>query len=205
MFFDCRMIVNPLGLGHRRSYGRAMATLTGKTVAFLATNGFEDTELSSPWQAIADAGGAPVLIAPEPGSITGKNGYEQRVDHTTGDVSADSFDALVLPGGVVNADHLRLDDAAVRFTRDFFDQHKPVAAICHAAWILAEADVLVGRTITSYPSLKTDLRNAGASWVDEEVVVDAGLVSSRTPKDLPAFNAKVVEEIAEGAHAEQTV
>ncbi len=181
-----------------------MATLTGKKVAFLATNGFEDSELTSPWQAVSDAGATVVMVAPEAGRIEGKNGHEQSVDATSAEVSADDFDALVLPGGVVNADHLRLDEAAVAFTRGFFAQHKPVAAICHAAWILAEADVLAGRKLTSYPSLRTDLVNAGAEWVDEEVVVDAGLVSSRTPDDLPAFNAKVVEEIAEGEHASQT-
>lgn len=181
-----------------------MATLTGKKVAFLATDGFEDSELTSPWQAVSDAGAAVVMVAPGSGRIEGKNGHAQAVDATTADVSADDFDALVLPGGVVNADHLRLDEKAVAFTRDFFAQHKPVAAICHAAWILAEADVLTGRKLTSYPSLRTDLINAGAEWVDEEVVVDAGLVSSRTPDDLPAFNAKVVEEIAEGEHASQT-
>lgn len=181
-----------------------MATLTGKKIAFLATDGFEDSELTSPWQAVTEAGGSPVMIAPASDPITGKNGHEQPVDATADDVNAADFDALVLPGGVVNADHLRLDESAVRFTRDFFAQHKPVGAICHAAWILAEADVLEGRTLTSYPSLKTDLVNAGATWVDEEVVVDEGLVSSRTPDDLPAFNAKVIEEVAEGAHAGQT-
>lgn len=182
-----------------------MATLTGKKIAFLATDGFEDSELTSPWQAVTEAGGSPVMIAPAPEPITGKNGHEQPVDATSGDVDAADFDALVLPGGVVNADHLRLDDAAVRFARDFFAQHKPVAAICHAAWILAEADVLGGRKLTSYPSLRTDLVNAGAVWEDAEVIVDAGLVSSRTPDDLPAFNAKVVEEIGEGRHSGQTV
>jgi protease I len=181
-----------------------MATLTGKKIAFLATDGFEDSELTSPWTALTEAGATAVMVAPEPGRITGKNGHEQSVDLTSAEVDASEFDALVLPGGVVNADHLRLDAAAVSFTRDFFAQHKPVAAICHAAWILAEADVLAGRKLTSYPSLRTDLVNAGADWVDEEVVVDAGLVSSRTPDDLPAFNAKVVEEIAEGEHSEQT-
>jgi protease I len=181
-----------------------MATLTGTKIAFLATDGFEDSELTSPWKALTEAGATAIMVAPESGRITGKNGHEQTVDLTSAEVDATEFDALVLPGGVVNADHLRLDTAAVSFTRDFFAQHKPVAAICHAAWILAEADVLAGRTLTSYPSLRTDLVNAGADWVDQEVVVDAGLVSSRTPDDLPAFNAKVVEEIAEGEHSEQT-
>ena len=182
----------------------SMSTLDGKKIAFLATDGFEDSELTSPWQAVSDAGATVVLVAPESGEITGKNGHSQKVDVVTSDAEADEYDALVLPGGVVNADNLRLDANAVDFTRAFFEQHKPVGAICHAAWILAEADVLSGRTLTSFPSLRTDLVNAGATWVDEEVVVDQGLVSSRTPDDLPAFNAKVVEEIEEGEHAGQT-
>ena len=195
----------PSGCRGVGAYRRGMSTLNGKRVAFLATDGFEDSELTSPWQAVSDAGGTPVMVAPASGTITGKNGHEQSVDLTSDKADAAEFDALVLPGGVVNADDLRLDEDAVRFTRDFFAQHKPVGAICHAAWILAEAKVLDGRTLTSYPSLKTDLVNAGATWVDEEVHVDAGLVSSRTPDDLPAFNAKVVEEVAEGKHQEQTV
>ncbi|GLJ79390.1 protease [Microbacterium imperiale] len=182
-----------------------MSTLDGKRIAFLATDGFEDSELTSPWQAVSDAGATVVLVAPEAGEITGKNGHAQRVDVVSADASADDYDALVLPGGVVNADNLRLDPNAVDFAREFFEQHKPVGAICHAAWILAEADVLSGRTLTSFPSLRTDLVNAGANWVDEEVVVDQGLVSSRTPDDLPAFNAKVIEEVEEGQHAGQTV
>lgn len=182
-----------------------MSTLEGKKIAFLATDGFEDSELTSPWQAVTDAGATAVLVAPASGEITGKNGHSQSVDLTSGEASSADYDALVLPGGVVNADDLRLDEAAVAFTRDFFVQHKPVGAICHAAWILAEADVLRGRTLTSFPSLRTDLVNAGATWVDEEVHVDAGFVSSRTPDDLPAFNAKVVEEVAEGKHSGQTV
>lgn len=181
-----------------------MASLSGSKVAFLATNGFEDSELTSPWEAVTQAGATASLVAPKGESITGKKGYEQRVDLLSADADAADFDALVLPGGVVNGDHLRLDDPARDFTRAFFEQHKPVGVICHGGWILTEADVLHGRTITSYPSLRTDLTNAGATWVDEEVVVDAGLVSSRTPDDLPAFNAKLVEEIAEGKHAEQT-
>ncbi|MCP2635897.1 type 1 glutamine amidotransferase [Microbacterium sp. HD4P20] len=181
-----------------------MTDLTGKRVAFVATDGFEDSELTSPWQAVTDAGATAVLIAPESGEVKGKKGHTQSVDEVTADVKADDFHALVLPGGVVNADHLRMDDAAVAFTRAFFEQHKPVAAICHAAWTLIEAKVVDGRTLTSYPSLQTDLRNAGATWVDEEVVVDDGLVSSRTPDDLPAFNAKLVEEIAEGRHSAQS-
>ena len=181
-----------------------MAKLTGKRVAFLATDGFEDSELTSPWEAVTGEGAAASMVAPDADDITGKNGHVQNVDLTAGAASADDFDALVLPGGVVNADHLRLDKPSIEFARAFFAQHKPVGVICHGAWILIEAEVVNERTLTSYPSLATDLRNAGASWVDEEVVVDQGLVSSRTPDDLPAFNAKVVEEIAEGAHSGQT-
>ena len=181
-----------------------MTDLSGKRVAFVATDGFEDSELTSPWQAVTDAGATAVLIAPEPGVIKGKNGHTQSVDAVTGDVDVADFHALVLPGGVVNADHLRMDESAVAFARGFFEQQKPVAAICHAAWTLIEAKVVEGRTLTSYPSLQTDLRNAGATWVDEEVVVEDGLVTSRTPDDLPAFNAKVVEEIAEGRHSAQS-
>src|SRR5690554_1174536 len=181
-----------------------MASLNGKTIAFLATDGFEDSELTSPWQAVTDAGGKAVMIAPASGSITGKNGHSQPVDSVSGEADASSFDGLVLPGGVVNSDHLRMDDASVGFVRDFFAQHKPVGVICHGAWILTEADLVRDRTMTSYPSLKTDLRNAGAEWVDKEVVVDAGLVSSRNPDDLPAFCAKIVEEFGEGKHEGQT-
>jgi len=181
-----------------------MATLTGKSVAFLATNGFEDSELTSPWQAVTDAGASAVMVSPESGTIEGKKGHTQSVDVAAGDAKAEDYDALVLPGGVVNGDHLRMDDASIAFAKAFFAQHKPVGAICHAAWILVEADVVNGRRMTSYPSLQTDLRNAGADWVDEEVVVDAGFVTSRNPGDLPAFNAKLVEEIGEGAHRDQT-
>lgn len=178
--------------------------ISGKRVAFLATDGYEDSELTSPWQAVTEAGAEASMIAPDDGSVTGKNGHEQRVDLEAGKAAAADFDALVLPGGVVNADHLRMDEASQRFARDFFAQHKPVGVICHGGWILVEAGVLDGRRMTSYPSLRTDLRNAGAEWVDEEVVVDQGLVSSRTPDDLPAFNRKLVEEIGEGKHEGQT-
>lgn len=178
--------------------------LNGKSIAFLLTDGYEDSELTEPWRAVVEAGAVATLVAPKKGSVEGKKGHRQPVDVAVADTHASGFDALVLPGGVVNADHLRMDEDAVDFTRDFFAQHKPVGVICHGAWILIEADVVDGRTLTSYPSLRTDLTNAGASWVDEEVHVDAGLVSSRTPDDLPAFCRKVVEEIAEGAHAGQT-
>ncbi|MGO2745757.1 type 1 glutamine amidotransferase domain-containing protein [Microbacterium sp.] len=180
-----------------------MAELDGKNVAFLLTDGFEDSELTSPWGAVTDAGAQAQLVSPADQKVTGKNGHTQSVDQAVTGADASAFDALVLPGGVVNADHLRLDQDAVAFTKAFFEAHKPVAVICHGAWILVEADVVRDRTLTSYPSLRTDLRNAGATWVDEEVVVDEGLVSSRTPDDLPAFNAKTVEEIAEGPHAGQ--
>ena len=179
-------------------------TLSGKKVAFLLTDGFEDSELTSPWQAVTDAGASAVLVAPEIGTLRGKNGHTQDVDVRAADASVSQFDALVLPGGVVNADHLRMDANSVALARSFFEDHKPVGVICHGGWLLVEADVVRGRELTSYPSLKTDLTNAGAHWVDEEVVVDNGLVSSRTPDDLPAFNAKLVEEIGEGEHAGQT-
>lgn len=182
-----------------------MSHLTGKRVAILATNGYEDSELVSPKQAITEHGAEAVVIAPEPGVITGKHGHEEAVQLASAGARAEEFDALILPGGVQNGDQLRLDRAAVAFTRAFFEQQKPVAAICHGGWILTDAGVLEGRTVTSYPSLRTDLENAGATWVDKEVVVDAGLVTSRTPADLDAFNAKLVEEIAEGKHDEQTV
>lgn len=181
-----------------------MTNLNGKRVAFLLTNGFEDSELTSPWEAVTNAGAEAVLISTESAVITGKKGHEAAVDLTSADADAADFDALMLPGGVANADKIRMDTDAVSFAGGFFEQGKPVGVICHGAWILADADVLRGRTLTSYSSLKTDLRNAGATWVDEEVVVDNGLVSSRTPKDLPAFNAKLVEEIAEGTHRGQT-
>jgi protease I len=181
-----------------------MSHLTGKKVAFLMTNGFEDSEFTSPWEAVTEHGAQAELISPETGTLTGKNGHQATPDKAVADANADDYDALVLPGGVANGDKLRMNEDAVRFVRAFFDAGKPVGVICHGGWILTDADVLKGRTITSYPSLKTDLRNAGATWVDEEVVVDNGLVSSRTPKDLPAFNAKLVEEIAEGRHAQQT-
>ena len=181
-----------------------MSHLTGKRVAILATNGYEDSELTSPRDAVSGQGAETVIVAPEAGVITGKKVHEETVQLTRADARAEEFDALILPGGVVNGDHLRLDQAAVAFTRAFFEQQKPVAAICHGGWIMTDARVLEGRTVTSYPSLRTDLENAGATWVDREVVVDQGLVTSRTPDDLDAFNEKLIEEIAEGKHDEQT-
>ena len=177
--------------------------ITGKTVAFLLTNGYEDSELTEPWRAVTEAGATAVLVSPADGSIAGKKGHTQPIDQAVSAANADHFHALVLPGGVINADHLRMDENSVAFTKAFFEAGKPVGVICHGAWILIEADVVRERELTSYPSLKTDLRNAGANWVDEEVVTDQGLVSSRTPADLPAFCAKLVEEISEGEHAGQ--
>lgn len=177
-----------------------MTLIEGKRIAFLLTDGFEDSELASPWGAVTAEGAVATLVSPESDEVEGKAGHTQTVDVTTERADAADYDALVLPGGVVNADHLRMDRDAVAFAAAFFEQHKPVAVICHGAWILIEADVVRGRTMTSYPSLATDLRNAGANWVDEEVVVDGGLVSSRTPDDLPAFNKKLVEEVGQAVH-----
>ncbi|MBT2500514.1 type 1 glutamine amidotransferase [Agromyces sp. ISL-38] len=185
------------------------AQLAGKKVAFLMTDGVEQVEFTEPWNALRAAGALVSLVSPTAGTVLGFDHREKGdtfdVDLPVADADAGTFDALVLPGGVVNADHLRMDEASVAFVRSFFEQHKPVAAICHAPWLLAEAGVVRGRSVTSYPSLKTDLVNAGAHWSDEEVVVDQGLVTSRRPKDLPAFIAKTIEEIGEGEHAGQTV
>lgn len=176
----------------------------GKRVAILATDGFEESELREPREALLQAGAFVDLISLEAGAIKGWKdgdwGDTEQVDRAVADANADDYDALLLPGGVMNPDKLRMNADAVAFVRAFFDQHKPVAAICHGPWILAEADVVRGRRLTSYPSIRTDLTNAGAEWVDAEVVVDNGLITSRSPKDLPAFNAKLLEEIAEGAH-----
>lgn len=174
-----------------------MATLTDRHVAFLATDGFEDSELTVPWDAVTGAGASATMIAPTTDDITGEHGHVQHVDVAADAAQVERFDALVLPGGVVNADHLRLDQPSIALVRSFVAQHKPIGVICHSAWILIEADAVDGRALTSHPSLSTDLRNAGASWVDEEVVVDDGLVSSRTPDDLPAFTASLVQTIAE--------
>jgi protease I len=181
--------------------------LKGKKIAFLAAEGVEQVELTEPWKAVEQAGGSPELISVEDGEVQAFNHLDKAdtfsVDKTAKDADASDYDGLVLPGGVANPDFLRTDQDAVRFVRAFFEQAKPVGVICHGPWTLVEADVVKGRTLTSWPSLRTDLRNAGAKWVDEEVVVDEGLVSSRNPDDLPAFCAKLVEELAEGEHAEQ--
>jgi protease I len=177
--------------------------LNGRRIAFLATDGVEMSELTEPWKAVTGAGATAELVSIKRGEIQGKHGGEGDtfpVDRLVHDVTADQYDGLVLPGGVKNPDQLRMDQDAVAFVRAFFEARKPVGAICHGPWMLVEADVLRGRTITSYPSLRTDIRNAGGTWVDEEVHVDRGLVTSRTPKDLRAFCAKLVEELAEGIH-----
>lgn len=179
-------------------------SLHGKHIALLTTNDFEDSELTEPMQAVKDAGGQVTVISIEDGTITGENSTEVDVDKTVDEVTADEFDGLLLPGGAKNPDNMRMNDTAVTFVRNFFELHKPVAAICHAPWLLVEADVVRDRTLTSWPSLKTDIKNAGGNWVDEEVVTDQGLVTSRNPDDLPAFCAKAVEEFAEGEHDEQT-
>jgi len=178
--------------------------LNGKRIAFLATDGVEQVELTAPWDAAREAGARPTLLSIHPGEIQGLNhldkGQTFRVDRQVADATPDEFDGLVLPGGVANPDQLRMDRDAVDFVRSFVESGKPVAVICHGPWTLVEADVVRGRTITSWPSLQTDIRNAGGTWVDEEVHVDRGLVSSRRPDDLPAFTRKMVEEFAEGRH-----
>src|SRR3954452_14207804 len=181
--------------------------LKGKKGAFLAAEGVEQVELTAPWKAVDQAGGTPELISVEEGEVQAFNHLDKAdtfpVDKTARAADASEYDGLVLPGGGANPDFLRTDDDAVSFVRAFFEQAKPVAVICHGPWTLVEADVVKGRTLTSWPSLKTDLENAGATWVDEEVHVDEGLTSSRRPDDLPAFCAKIVEEFAEGKHAAQ--
>jgi protease I len=181
--------------------------LQGKKIAFLATDGVEQVELTEPWKAVEQAGGEPELISLEAGEIQGfehlDHGERFKVDRAVGAADPTDYDGLVLPGGVANPDRLRMDEDAVRFVRRFFEQGKPVGVICHGPWTLVEAGVLEGRKVTSYPSVRTDIENAGGRWVDEECVVDAGLVSSRKPDDLPAFCAKIVEEFGEGRHAEQ--
>ena len=172
--------------------------LAGRRIAFLvAAEGVEQVELTEPWDAVRGAGGEPVLVSPASGSIQAFNHLDKAdtfdVDQTVADADPELFVGLVLPGGVANPDALRMDEDSVAFVKAFFDNDKPVAAICHAPWVLAEAGVVKGRRMTSWPSLQTDLRNAGAEWVDEEAVVDGNLLTSRKPDDLPAFTAELVD------------
>lgn len=184
-----------------------MENLNKRKVAILATDGFEESELREPKKALEKAGAEVHIVSEKSGKIKswtdGNWGSEYTVDKTLDQVSQKDYNALMLPGGVINPDTLRRNPKAVSFVKSFFENHKPVGAICHGPWLLAEADVLKDRKITSYSSIKTDMINAGANWVDEEVVVDQGLVTSRSPKDLPAFNSKLVEEVYEGKHDEQ--
>jgi protease I len=182
--------------------------LQGKRIAFLTANeGVEQVELTEPLSAVREAGAEAELLAPESGEVQAFNHLDKadtfEVDRVVGEADPDEYDGLVLPGGVANPDQLRSKPEALEFVRAFFRAGKPVGVICHGPWTLIDAGVVDGRTLTSWPSLETDLRNAGANWVDEEVHVDDGLVSSRKPDDLEAFNAKVVEEIAEGVHEGQ--
>jgi protease I len=181
--------------------------LKGKRVAIIAADMVEQVELVEPRNALDDAGAETVLISLKPGEIQGFNHFDPadtfKVDKAIEEADAGDFDALMIPGGVGNPDQLRGDENVVSFVKDFFDAGKPVAAICHGPWVLVEAGVVRDRKLTSWPTLQTDIRNAGGNWVDEEVVVDEGLVTSRKPDDIPAFNAKMIEEFAEGKHAEQ--
>ncbi|HEV7162089.1 MAG TPA: type 1 glutamine amidotransferase domain-containing protein [Solirubrobacteraceae bacterium] len=179
--------------------------LDGKKIAFLvAQEGIEEVELTEPWKAVEQAGATPELVAPEKGEVQAFNHLDKgstfTVDKTLAEASPAEYDGVVLPGGVANPDQLRTEQDAIDFLQGFFSEGKPVGVICHGPWTLVEADLVRDRTITSWPSLQTDIRNAGGRWVDEEVVVDEGLVSSRNPDDLPAFCAKIVEEFAEGRH-----
>jgi protease I len=179
--------------------------LDGKTIAFLLTDGVEQVELTEPWRAATSAGARCELVSLKPGQIQAVN-HDDKADHfdvdrIVADVTPDAYDGLVLPGGVKNPDKLRTDPDAVEFVRTFWETGKPIASICHGPWMLVEAGVVQGRTLTSWPSLRTDIENAGGTWIDAEVHVDMGLVTSRKPDDLPAFCARMVEEFAEGVHA----
>jgi len=185
-----------------------MQTLQNKRVAILATDGFEQVELEKPRQALEDAGATTEIVSPSSGKIQGMNhdkkGDTVKVDVPLEDADAGDYDALMIPGGLINPDALRVNKGALEFVRRFFAEGKPVAAICHAPWVLIDARLVRGRTLTSWPAIQTDIRNAGGEWVDSEVVVDHGLVTSRKPDDIPAFNAKMIEEFAEGIHKAQT-
>ena len=178
--------------------------LQGKKIAILATDGVEQVELTEPRKALDEAGATTELVSLEAGEIQAfhhlDHGDRLSVDRTVDDVDVEEYDGLLIPGGVANGDFLRADERAVRLTAAFAQAKKPIASICHGPWVLVEAGIVKGRTITSWPSLRTDVENAGGTWVDEEVHVDAGLTTSRNPDDLPAFTAKLVEELAEGEH-----
>jgi protease I len=180
------------------------STLKGKKIAILATDGFEQAELMEPRKALKDAGATTEVIAPKAGEIKGWKmkdwGDSVKVDKTLTNANPDDYDALVLPGGVMNPDHLRMDQAAVNFVRQFVSSGKTVAAICHGPWTLIEAGAVSGKTITSWPSLKTDLKNAGAKWVDQEVATDGQFITSRKPDDIPAFNRALIDSVSRGAH-----
>ncbi len=182
--------------------------LAGKRVAIIATDMVEQVELSEPRKALEEAGAKTDLLSLKPGKIQGFNHYdkadEHDVDRLIEEADVSEYDALLVPGGVGNPDTMRMDENAVQFVREFVQSGKPAAVICHGPWLLAEAGVVRGRRLTSWPSLQTDIRNAGGEWVDEEVVVDNGLVTSRKPEDIPAFNAKMLEVFAEGVHARRT-
>jgi protease I len=181
-----------------------MADITGKKIAILATNGFEQAELETPLRKLREAGAAVDVVAPEAGEIRGWDekdwGHPVKVDKTLGEVSANDYDAIVLPGGQLNPDYLRVNQQAISFIKDFYQAGKTVAAICHAPWLLIEAGIIKGRRATSYKSIKTDVINAGGQWMDEPVVTDQGLITSRQPSDLDAFSAKIIEEVREGKH-----
>jgi protease I len=185
----------------------AKDTLAGKRIAIIAADMVEQVELVEPRKALDEAGATTDLISMKPGEIQGFNHFDKadkhKVDRTAEEVDASEYDGLLIPGGVGSPDQMRGDENLVQFVRDFFQQGKPVAVICHGPWMIVEAGVVNGRRVTSWPTLQTDIRNAGGTWVDQEVVVDAGLVTSRKPDDIPAFNKKMIEEFAEGKHAEQ--
>ncbi len=182
-------------------------SLKNRRIAILATDGFEYAELTEPKKALEQAGAKADIVSPKAGKIKGWNhtdwGGSVSVDVELKSADPNNYEALLLPGGVMNPDHLRQDPQAVRFVKSFFEAHKPIAAICHGPWMLVEAGVVKGRKLTSWPSLQTDIRNAGGQWVDQEVVTDQGLVTSRKPADIPAFNKKMIEEFGEGKHMAQ--
>jgi protease I len=184
-----------------------MGKLDGKKVAILVADGFEQVEMTEPRQALQEAGAETKIVSPKPGRIQGMHHADQGdrfdVDIPLDEARPEEFDALMIPGGLMNPDQLRSTPEALKFTRHFFKENKPVAAICHGPWGLIDAGVVRGRKLTSWPAIKTDVKNAGANWVDEEVVVDNGLVTSRKPDDIPAFNKKMIEEFCEGKHVGQ--